>query len=269
MCRSPSPEVDYECSQYEYDQNGHLMKETDYGANGVVLNWITYEYDQNGHLMKVTYFKADGSINAWTEYNYDNSGNLIRVNYYDSSGAIVYWDVYEYTTPPGTPCLSTPSNGKTNVTTTPTFNWGAVTGATSYDVEVCTDSDCSFVLRFAADLTATQWTVFTALNKSTTYFWRAKANNSCGSSPWSTTWRFATGNCFIATAASGTGMEGKVYVLRSFRDTSLTKTPVGNAFVSAYETYSPPIADCIAKRGWLRAVVRALLLPIIGFVSLL
>ena len=32
--------------------------------------------------------------------------------------------------------------------------------------------------------------------------------------------------------------------------------------------YSPPIADCVRDHGWPRTVVRTLLLPVIGFVSL-
>ena len=75
--------------------------------------------------------------------------------------------------------------------------------------------------------------------------------------------------CMIATSAFRNGMEGKIDVLRSFRDAYLVKTPVGKAFVTAYYTYSPPVADYIAERGWLSAAVRTLLLPLIGLVSLL
>ena len=42
----------------------------------------------------------------------------------------------------------------------------------------------------------------------------------------------------------------------------------GKVFVDTYYKYSPPIADFIAERGWLRTLVRALLLPVVGFVSL-
>jgi hypothetical protein len=76
-------------------------------------------------------------------------------------------------------------------------------------------------------------------------------------------------NCFIATAAFGTEMGGKIPVLSRFRDTYLLNSAAGKAFVAAYYKYSPPLADCIAQRTWLRAVVRTLLLPVIGFVWLL
>jgi hypothetical protein len=74
--------------------------------------------------------------------------------------------------------------------------------------------------------------------------------------------------CFVATACFGTEMGSKIDVLRSFRDMYLLKTRIGNAFVTAYYNYSPPIADSIAGNGWLKAVVRMLLLPVVGLLSL-
>jgi hypothetical protein len=74
--------------------------------------------------------------------------------------------------------------------------------------------------------------------------------------------------CFIATAAFGSALEGKIDALRSFRDAYLMKSSTGRAFVEAYYQLSPPIARAIAEREWLRALVRVLLLPVVGFVSL-
>ena len=76
-------------------------------------------------------------------------------------------------------------------------------------------------------------------------------------------------NCFIATAAFGTAMEGKIDTLRSFRDSILANNSAGRAFVEAYYQHSPPVARAIAERPWLRASVRVLLLPLVGFASLL
>jgi hypothetical protein len=78
----------------------------------------------------------------------------------------------------------------------------------------------------------------------------------------------ATAGCFIATAAFGTALDGKVGVLRSFRDAYLITSPIGKAFVEAYYSYSPAIAGYIVQHGWLKVLVRTLLLPVIGFVSL-
>lgn len=75
-------------------------------------------------------------------------------------------------------------------------------------------------------------------------------------------------SCYIATAAFGTELGEKTDVLRSFRDEYLLNNAVGKAFVAAYYKYSPPLADYIAERDWLRSLVRILLLPVIGLVSL-
>ena len=76
-------------------------------------------------------------------------------------------------------------------------------------------------------------------------------------------------DCFIATAAFGSAFRGKIDVLKSFRDEYLMTHVLGKAFVNAYYTYSPPVADFIAARPWLRGIVRVLLLPLVGFASLI
>jgi len=82
-------------------------------------------------------------------------------------------------------------------------------------------------------------------------------------------WRGITPSpCFIATAAFGTEFDAKIRVLRSFRDRHLQNDPVGRAFLSAYYECSPRIADFVSDREWLRTLVRILLLPVIGIVSL-
>lgn len=77
------------------------------------------------------------------------------------------------------------------------------------------------------------------------------------------------GGCFIATAAYGSLLEPHVVLLREFRDAYLLTNAPGRHFVSAYYTYSPPIADYIAGHESLKMIVRILLLPLIGCAYLL
>ncbi len=70
--------------------------------------------------------------------------------------------------------------------------------------------------------------------------------------------------CFIATAAYGSMMEPHVKTLRDFRDKFMLGNEIGKSFVRLYNTYSPPIADFIAKHNSLRAMVRISLLPVVG-----
>ena len=74
--------------------------------------------------------------------------------------------------------------------------------------------------------------------------------------------------CFVATAAFGTEMAGKIEVLRAFRDSRLLTNVPGRKFVDLYYEKSPRIAAAIRSQGWLRAAVRILLYPLIGFASL-
>lgn len=75
------------------------------------------------------------------------------------------------------------------------------------------------------------------------------------------------GGCFIATAAYGSYLHPKVRLLREFRDNWLLTNSPGKAFVSLYYRCSPPVADFIAEREWLKGSVRLLLLPLITMVE--
>lgn len=69
--------------------------------------------------------------------------------------------------------------------------------------------------------------------------------------------------CFIATAAYGTAMAREVQSLRALRDRHLLKNPLGRRFVELYYKYSPPIAAYIQNKPNLRAMVRAVLKPMV------
>lgn len=74
--------------------------------------------------------------------------------------------------------------------------------------------------------------------------------------------------CVISRASFGTEIFEKISTLHTFRDKYLLGRKMGRVFVEAYEEYSPPFAHYVGQREWLRAFVRTLLLPLIGFISL-
>lgn len=69
--------------------------------------------------------------------------------------------------------------------------------------------------------------------------------------------------CFIATAAYGSPLDSRLDALRGFRDRFMITHAPGRALVRFYYRYSPPMAEFIAERDWLRAIVRGLLTPVV------
>ena len=74
------------------------------------------------------------------------------------------------------------------------------------------------------------------------------------------------GSCFIATAAYGSAMHPYVKVLQGFRDRYLLHNSPGRAFVEFYYEYSPPVADVIRDREFLRFITRIILTPAVMMV---
>jgi hypothetical protein len=71
--------------------------------------------------------------------------------------------------------------------------------------------------------------------------------------------------CFVATAAWGSPLEGSLDTLRSFRDGVLMQSEWGRDVVDAYYLYGRFAAAWIADKPFLRAVVRAVLTPVVWF----
>jgi hypothetical protein len=69
--------------------------------------------------------------------------------------------------------------------------------------------------------------------------------------------------CFIATAAYGSMLANDVSVLRSFRDSVLSKSILGELGVQAYYTFGPALAGMIGESDLLRATARTALEPVV------
>jgi len=83
----------------------------------------------------------------------------------------------------GVPVNLAPAAGSTGIAITPGFAWGAVTGATSYTVEVSTSSTFATLVgtKQTTTVPAFAWTT-PALAYNTTYYWRVVAITPTGSS---------------------------------------------------------------------------------------
>jgi subtilisin family serine protease len=92
---------------------------------------------------------------------------------------------------PSVPTLSSPTNGATNQSLTPTLSWVAATAATSYNLQVSTASDFASQIINATGITTTSRAI-SGLANSTTYYWRVSSTNTTSTSAWSAVRSFTT-----------------------------------------------------------------------------
>jgi serine protease AprX len=89
-------------------------------------------------------------------------------------------------TRPPSPSLAAPSNGSALSAGTPTFRWSAVTGVTSYRIQVGNDS--TLAEPFIDTTTSSTSYSPQATLAPGSYYWRVSASNACGEGPWTSVW---------------------------------------------------------------------------------
>jgi large repetitive protein len=97
--------------------------------------------------------------------------------------------------------LVSPANGATSVSATPTYNWNALSGASSYDVQVATDAGFTTIVT-NTNVATNSYVQSPALSNNTTYYWRVRGVNGCGAGTYSSTFSFTTQNIACSTVAS-------------------------------------------------------------------
>jgi Secretion system C-terminal sorting domain len=103
--------------------------------------------------------------------------------------------------PPAVPVLASP-NGTTNVSRIGPLTWDKSMGATSYTVQIATDSAFSSVV-LDTTVADTTITLATPLASTTKYYWHVKASNSIFSSAYSAANSFTTGTSTTSVAETG------------------------------------------------------------------
>ncbi len=158
------------------------------------------------------------------------------------------------------PSVSAPAAAATGVSTTPTITWAATTGATGYKISMGTTSGGTDVLNNVDVGNVTTYTLSTALNTSTTYYYTVNAYNGgtisssctirnfttvCGAYTPSYTNNFSTfpGACWSrlngGSPATGPGTGTTNYWIE---DGFLNSGSTGAARINLYST---------ARNGWL------------------
>jgi len=118
-----------------------------------------------------------------------------RVSSTNSNGTGNWSSPWSFTTlgAPPAPTLITPTNGSSILTLTPTLDWGDVAGATTYNLQVSTNSGFTTTVVNLSSLAVSQFQIPSGiLLPGTIYYWRASATNSNGTGVWSSPWNFTT-----------------------------------------------------------------------------
>jgi hypothetical protein len=126
-----------------------------------------------------------------------------RVSATNASGTSLWSATFFFTTlaavvPPtpsttlAAPVLVSPADRASNVSRTPTFTWNASTGATTYKVQVSTNSSFTALVVNQSGVSATSLAITSALASRRTLYWRVQAVNGSTTSAWSTSRRFTT-----------------------------------------------------------------------------
>jgi len=124
----------------------------------------------------------------------NNTNYFWRVSASNTIGTSSYSEASSFTTimpVPSAPIKISPSNGLTDVSTSPILNWNPAEGATIYRVEISTTEDFSSLVYEEDDIIGTS-TQVTGLANNTFHFWRVNATNVSGTSSWSDVWYFQT-----------------------------------------------------------------------------
>jgi hypothetical protein len=136
-----------------------------------------------------TYSNTTG-LTANTQYFYRVRaylGTTLNSAYSDNASA---------TTGPLAPTLASPAINATSQSVTPTLDWSDTAGAVSYRVQVSTVATfaSTAVDQSVSGATNSTYTVVSALNPGTQYFWRVNATNgTLSTSAWSLVRSFTTG----------------------------------------------------------------------------
>ncbi len=227
----------------------------------------TTSFGDEGTSHQATLTLADGAYIVTIECTDSSSNsNLVTVSFtVAASSAFLPGRSLEAIASLLTPTAAIAETSATTESSTTTTTTTNIFGAGKTDE----DDESDFVKEGETENGAGYGTFSVRLEKlkpGTTYYVRAYALTSDGAVYYGPQAQFRTADaCFVASASYGSMLHPGVRLLRQFRDTVLAGTALGDRLIEQYYKLSPPLADRIAGSAVVRAVVQALLLPLIGF----
>jgi hypothetical protein len=131
-------------------------------------------------------YYVSGLSGGTTYYWRVSSSNSCKTSAWSVTGSFTTGDAI------AAPSLLSPDDGAGCQSTSLTLSWNSIEGATTYDISVDNNSDFSSPEVSQTDVAATSVSV-SGLSAGTSYYWIARARNSCGNySSWSETRSFET-----------------------------------------------------------------------------
>ena len=141
---------------------------------------------------------------------------------------------YEYQT---SPFLIAPTDGHHEITLHPNFDWGDVSGATSYTIQISKSSvfvsskkKKSNTIIHSATTVASNYTPATNLPVGSLLYWRVIANGTNGPGDWSEVRSFTTANPPEAPALTSPPNNGLIYDYSPLLTWGMVSVPTGTAF---------------------------------------
>jgi hypothetical protein len=113
------------------------------------------------------------------------------VNAVGESGWSVVWNFITGPAAPSAPILLSPASGAIDQQVSLSLIWNKVSTATSYHVQVATDTNFTSLFTQDTSLTDSLKSI-SGLANSTVYYWRVRAKNAGGVSNWTSRWSFTT-----------------------------------------------------------------------------
>ncbi len=148
------------------------------------LNFSPLQFDDS--MITTTSYQVGPLLNSTTYYWRVNAKN-----YKGSSGWSAAGSLTTIIAAPQPPTLIAPADSATNLQAGTTLSWNAVSGATSYHLQLSTSSIFSTTIIDDSSLTVTSKATG-EISLGTTYYWRVRAKNDGGYGNFSATRQFST-----------------------------------------------------------------------------
>ncbi len=118
---------------------------------------------------------------------------------------------------PAAPALSLPVAAGVGIALAPEYSWAASSGATSYNIQVSDKADFSNLLA-SAPLAVRKYFFYPVLPAATRIYWRVNAQNSDGTSAWSSGYFDTDSPDFGFRLIADHVAHGKTLVLHQFQE---------------------------------------------------